>query len=45
MIAKLKETYLFIFVAVLYFNVVGVHSLVEGLYCGTEDCYDGMQIT
>ena len=35
--------YLFIVVALVGFlNVDVVHSLVEGLYCGVENCYDGM---
>lgn len=41
MVYKHKESYLIIVAIVLYLNVVGVHSLVEGLYCGKENCYDG----
>jgi hypothetical protein len=38
-----SRSYLFIVVALVGFlNVDVVHSLVEGLYCGVENCYDGI---
>ena len=35
------KSYLFIVIFCVFLNVSNVHSLVEGLYCGVENCYDG----
>ena len=36
-----REVHIFIGVLVYVLNVGYVHGLVEGLYCGVENCYDG----
>lgn len=35
------KSHLFIVIFYVFLNVCYVHSLVEGLYCGVENCYDG----
>lgn len=38
-----REVHIFIGLLVYVLNVGYVHGLVEGLYCGVENCYDGKQ--